>query len=58
MDIVLNARKTHTVARVKLVLITRVSVLLQLATVHAKHARVQMKEDVIRVFLEVTSMKG
>ena len=57
MGIVSNVHKTHTVVRVKSVPQTRVSVLLLIATVRAKHARVLMKEDVIRAFLEVISMK-
>ena len=57
MGIVSNVRKTHIVGRVKAVLQIRVQVLLIIATVRAKHVQVLVKEDVILVFREVTSMK-
>ena len=57
MGIVSNVRKTHTVVRAKSVLQIRVEALLIIATARAKHVQVLVKEDVILVFREVTSMK-
>ena len=57
MGIVSNVHKTHTVVRAKAVLQIRVEALLIIATARAKHVQVLVKEDVILVFREVTSMK-